>query len=329
MGKIGIIANPASGKDIRRLVAHGSVFDNNEKVNIVKRMLSVFEEIGIDEVLFMPDYFQICLKALNALGRVSFKARVIDMDVSFTQDDSTKAASIFEREKVDCLITLGGDGTNRVVAKGLSPNSEVPLLPISTGTNNVFPYMMEGTIAALAAAALAKGVVSKDEGCYRVKRVELFKDGELKDIALIDLVSLDCSFIGSRAIWHPEEIREVFSTVAKPDSIGVSSIGGLLMPTDELDDRGVYVRLGRSGKRLFAPIVPGIIREIYVEDFREIPLDEKFPISLDRGVIALDGEREIDFFDGKWEIQVTRRGPLLVDVRKVLRLSSERGFLKI
>jgi TPP-dependent pyruvate/acetoin dehydrogenase alpha subunit len=31
---VGIIANPASGKDNRRLVAYGSVFDNNEKVNI-------------------------------------------------------------------------------------------------------------------------------------------------------------------------------------------------------------------------------------------------------------------------------------------------------
>jgi hypothetical protein len=27
---VGIIANPSSGKDIRRLVAHGSVFNNNE-----------------------------------------------------------------------------------------------------------------------------------------------------------------------------------------------------------------------------------------------------------------------------------------------------------
>ena len=33
---VGIIANPASGKDIRRLVAQGSVFDNNEKINIVR-----------------------------------------------------------------------------------------------------------------------------------------------------------------------------------------------------------------------------------------------------------------------------------------------------
>jgi predicted polyphosphate/ATP-dependent NAD kinase len=36
---VGIIANPASGKDIRRLVAHASVFDNQEKRNIVRRAI--------------------------------------------------------------------------------------------------------------------------------------------------------------------------------------------------------------------------------------------------------------------------------------------------
>ncbi len=36
---IGIIANPASGKDIRRLVAQGSVFDTSEKINILRRVL--------------------------------------------------------------------------------------------------------------------------------------------------------------------------------------------------------------------------------------------------------------------------------------------------
>ena len=39
VSRVGIIANPASGKDIRRLVAHGSTFDNNEKTNIVRRVL--------------------------------------------------------------------------------------------------------------------------------------------------------------------------------------------------------------------------------------------------------------------------------------------------
>ena len=39
MASIGIIANPASGKDIRRLVSYATTIDNQEKVNIVKRIV--------------------------------------------------------------------------------------------------------------------------------------------------------------------------------------------------------------------------------------------------------------------------------------------------
>lgn len=57
MDAVGIIANPASGKDIRRLVAYGTVFDNQEKVNIVRRVLLGLAAVGIKQVVFMPDYF--------------------------------------------------------------------------------------------------------------------------------------------------------------------------------------------------------------------------------------------------------------------------------
>ena len=57
MKSIGIIANPASGKDIRRLVAYGSVFDNFEKTNIVKRILKALDALQVDEdsVLALAD----------------------------------------------------------------------------------------------------------------------------------------------------------------------------------------------------------------------------------------------------------------------------------
>lgn len=51
---VGIIANPASGRDIRRLVAHGTVFDNNEKTVIVRRVLLGLEAVGIARVAYMP-----------------------------------------------------------------------------------------------------------------------------------------------------------------------------------------------------------------------------------------------------------------------------------
>ena len=46
-------------QDIRRLVAHGSVFNNNEKVNIVRRVLLGLDAAGVDTVLTMPDAFNI------------------------------------------------------------------------------------------------------------------------------------------------------------------------------------------------------------------------------------------------------------------------------
>ena len=64
------------------------------------------------------------------------------MNIEGNQKDSTRASEILDNMGVACIITLGGDGTNRVVAKACK---ETPLLPISTGTNNVFPFMIEGT----------------------------------------------------------------------------------------------------------------------------------------------------------------------------------------
>ena len=67
MNPIGIMANPASGKDIRRLVAYGSVFDNNEKVNILRRVILSLDSMGVKEIVFMPDYFGIGVRALEDL----------------------------------------------------------------------------------------------------------------------------------------------------------------------------------------------------------------------------------------------------------------------
>ncbi len=44
-----------------------------------------------------------------------------------------------------------------MVAKGCG---SIPLLPVSTGTNNVFPSMVEGTVAGMAAGVVARGIVN-------------------------------------------------------------------------------------------------------------------------------------------------------------------------
>ena len=56
MQKVGIIANPASGKDIRRLVAYADIVDNREKVNLIRRIILGIDSTGVKEILMMPDY---------------------------------------------------------------------------------------------------------------------------------------------------------------------------------------------------------------------------------------------------------------------------------
>ena len=44
---VGIVANPASGKDIRRIVTYSTPYGNQEKVNIIRRVLMALHATGI------------------------------------------------------------------------------------------------------------------------------------------------------------------------------------------------------------------------------------------------------------------------------------------
>src|SRR5947207_10412495 len=225
---VGIIANPASGRDIRRLVAHGTVFDNNEKTAIVRRVLVALEAVGIRRVAYMPEHdFGILPRALTALNDHTFslEAAPLEMPVLGTSADSTRAAQQLAALGAGCIITLGGDGTNRAVARGCGT---VPLIPISTGTNNVFPTFLEGTIAGMAAGLVASGRVG-DGTTRRVPRLTVLMNGVEKESALVDVVVSSVPFVGSRAIWDLSTVREVVLSRVAPATIGLSALGGALL----------------------------------------------------------------------------------------------------
>lgn len=144
MSKVGIIANPASGKDIRRLVAYASLMSNRDKTDLVRRVILGIEFTGVAEILIMPDHYGLGSAAVSGLGSEGLRARisVLEMAVTGTQEDSTVAMVMMKSLDVGCVVTVGGDGTNRAVAKG---DRSVPLVPLSTGTNNIFPVMVEAT----------------------------------------------------------------------------------------------------------------------------------------------------------------------------------------
>ncbi|USH00066.1 NAD(+)/NADH kinase [Thermococcus argininiproducens] len=318
---VGIIANPESGRDIRRLIAHASVFDNMEKVNIVKRLLLIMQELGVEKVLAMPETFGIVPAALHAVGeRLSLEVELLPMKVFGDWRDTLKATELM-RDKVNVIIVIGGDGTNRVVAKA---SGETPLMPISTGTNNVFPYMIEATIAGAAVSAIATGTVKAKEGTYKTKRIELYENEELRDIALIDAVATLHSFKGSKAVWKPEYLKEVVASVSSPHNIGLSSIPGMIMEITERDDLGIYVELG-EGRSLKAPIAPGVFRSIKVKEVRTLELNEEIELKTSPSLLALDGERETEI-KGKITAKITRNGPRVIDYKKTLKIAAERGF---
>ncbi|MBW2061544.1 MAG: NAD(+)/NADH kinase [Deltaproteobacteria bacterium] len=320
MRPVGIIANPASGKDIRRLVAYGSVFSNREKRNIIKRVLLGLDSARVEEVFIMPDCYGIGARALEGLD-LSLRASFLDMGTQDTQDDSTRAAKILNDMDTGCIVVLGGDGTNRVVAKTCG---ETPLLSIATGTNNVFCSMVEGTLAGIAAGIVALSTSGLDEVITREPRLEIWHDSELLDIALVDVVISTSGFVASRAIWDVSTFKEIFLTRADPGNIGLSSLGGYLCPLPSHSKKGLYIKIGPGQKQVKAPIAPGLIPWVPIESFRLFEPDEAVEVSQGPAIIALDGERELSQAKkDRLVIKLNLRGPRLVNLSESLRRASE------
>ena len=73
----------------------------------------------------------------------------------------------------------------------------------------LYPEMIEGTVVGMAAGVIASQTCNIGETCMRDKRVEVFRDGQLVDIALVDCVISKQTYVGSKAIWNIEEIDQV------------------------------------------------------------------------------------------------------------------------
>ena len=330
MGKVGIVANPASGRDIRRLVAQAWVVSNQEKSALTARLLRGLEAAGVEQVLFMPEPAGICHKACQKMGSTRLRVCPLEIPVTGGPEDSTRAAAALVKAGVECIVTLGGDGTNRAVFKG--SGTEVPLLPISTGTNNVFSEFQEGTTAGFAAGLLATGRTDRQAACRQSKVLWLHGPSGIVDLALVDLAVSTRSFIGARAIWEVDHLKELFLTRAQPWSIGLSAIGGFLETVTAESPRGLHLVFGPQGRKVTAPVGPGLFRDIAVSAVHPLPLGEKKPLDLTEPVtLAFDGERDrlVSTAD-ELEVQLSPQGPWVIDtVRAATTGLSRTGLTPI
>lgn len=330
---VGIIANPASGKDIRRLVAHGSAFDNNEKINMVRRVLLGLAATGVAEVRYLPDSYGIVQRAAAA-AKVTLPLTPLPMPVVGHATDSTEAAQRMRDGGVAVIVTLGGDGTNRAVAKGCG---DVPLVPISTGTNNVFPRMIEGTLAGMAAGLVATGVVKnfpdRPRAIQRIPQLDVMVDGDAVDIALIDAVASSHAWIGARALWEPTHLRQVVVSRISAAVIGIASLGGAVFPDECAGCSGAWLTIAKqepAQMQVTVPIAPGLMRTVPIADAGVLHAGESVPFAPGPYTIALDGEREIEIRDAAARVVIllNPRGPRVIDVEAVLTLGASLGAFR-
>ena len=330
MASIGIIANPASGKDIRRLVSYATTIDNNEKVNICKRIVLAAQGLGVESAYFMPETFMIGYAVKDSLesdGVLSLSLGVLDFEIEAAMEDTVRSARMLEELGVGCIVVLGGDGTSRAAAKGIT---KTPMLSISTGTNNVYPAMMEGTVAGMAAAAVAL----MDEPyscCIHDQRITGRVNGEARDTALIDAVVSDDFYAGAKAIWDPERIRRIVVTRCHPATIGFSAVAGAYRIVEDTEDIGFAVELGAQGEGVLAPIAAGVLTPVHVSASRTLALGEEYRFTAEsRCMIALDGEREVRVQPGdEVSMTVERDGPWRVLPRKALQRAAELGMYRL
>ena len=331
---VGILANPAAGRDIRRLVAQASVFPIAEKSNMIARILSGLGVAGVELVYMMTDCGGIAGRLRRVLA-TSTQSRADWPEVLFLDmppEDGPEATLIAAREMVDAgvraLLVLGGDGTHRLVAR---VSGEVPITALSTGTNNVFPSLREATIAGLATGLAIAGHFDPEEATIRNKILRVKVNGR-EDVALVDACVSTALWTGSKALWRPEELDQIFVTFAEADSIGLSTIAALLQPVSRLDAHGLRVDLSSAegaATLVTAPIAPGLIVPVGITAVHQIHADEVQHIRAPRGVIALDGEREMEFSpDDRVTVRLDRRGPLTIRVKRVMELAARQGLLR-
>jgi predicted polyphosphate/ATP-dependent NAD kinase len=324
-GNIGIAVNPASGKDVRRLVARASVFDNQEKCAIVRRSIVGALASGANRFVYVPDSHGIAAAALGEFGD-AVCATAVDAPCTGSMLDTIRGAAALAEARCAAVLTLGGDGTNRAVVLGWR---SAPLLPISTGTNNVFPQLVEATIAGAAAGLVANGVVALSSVAMQAKAITVQIDGESDDVALIDAVLTAERFVGARALLEPELLRLAVLTRADPAAVGMTAIGGLIAPLGATANQGLLLTLGQGAEGVHAPIAPGLYATVRVAGSRTIEFDEVVSIE-GPGVLAFDGERERVLKPGQHaHLSIRRDGPWVIDAGATLACAAQKGAFRV
>ncbi|MCY4094506.1 MAG: NAD(+)/NADH kinase [Gammaproteobacteria bacterium] len=319
--QIAICVNPMAGRDVRRLAARASTVTHEAKMDCVARIAAGADAMGVDEIFIVREPFRIAERAVEWM-RLNANVKLLNIELTHDLSDTARAIDAFRAHGVDHVVALGGDGTHRVIVK---TDPEIYLVPLSTGTNNVFPLTVEATIAGEVAALGAKGLLPRDRMCRRAKVAKLSIDNCVQDIGLIDVVRIENDFVGNYRPFDPLKLREMVLTRAEPDAIGMSPIGGLMEPVSADDDCGLYVKFGAGHKRR-VPVSPGYFRDVHISKTKKLAFGHSCELE-SNGLIAIDGDRLHRIEDGqRVSVNINRDGPHVYDVSASMRFAAENGL---
>ncbi|KAB1192279.1 ATP-NAD kinase [Haloferax sp. MBLA0076] len=326
---VGLAVNPAAGRDIRRLTGGASVSNNYAKRRTAGCVLAGLTLVEDVDVLVMPDSSGLADRIVDDAPS-ELDVGFVEMSVTASGKDSRTAAEHFEAN-ADAVVVLGGDGTTRDVAHSIG---DVPVVSISTGTNNVVPTPIDGTVAGAAAGLVATGAIPADEATIRHGAIEVDVEkatGATSIRGLATVGVLDRAFIGTRAILDPEDIVGGVVSRASPAEIGLSGLAGGLVTHRPDEPGGVGFRLARegaTGTRVHGITVPGTLSEVQVADYHVLDDGEPYTFEVPRGVVSVDGEREHEVQDGLVTLRPVSDGPRLVQIESVLEQAAHEGYFR-
>ena len=325
---VGILVNPRSGSDVRRLLTSAGSSTIDDKISILRRLIHGAVEAGAERLVLTRDPFSITRRATENL-RLPVEVDLLDLPLHHTERDSVDAAQAMREAGCGALVSLGGDGTNRALVLGWP---DAPLIPLSTGTNNAFPIHVEPTVAGVAAGLIATGAVDLDTHSARAKVVAVEVRGDSTDLALIDAVAVDDPYVGSLELFDPETMMVSVCTRAEPAAIGFSGLAGTVLPCGPDEERGVVLEFTppsqNPARRVRAPLAPGWFATVGLARSDYVALDTPVEVA-GPCLLAFDGERSRRLHSGQTAaLRVVRRGPRVIDVGAVVHSGARAGVFE-
>ena len=325
---VGIIVNPLAGTDVRRLSSPAGHTSHAAKVAIVQRAGAAAEAAGAQRVLLAADSAGLAQRAVTLLGGA---AELLDQPALGSRHDTVASARKMWKQGCAAVVVIGGDGTCRDAAMGWPG---LPVIALSTGTNNVFPLAIDPVAAGTAAGLVASGVIPLDAVSSTTKRLVIHV-GDDEYIALVDMAVLETDSVGSRAVLHGDQIRAVVAALASPCASGISSIAGRVAPLAADDPDGIVVYLDRGTgsagevRRVRVPLVPGTFQTVAIRSIARLARGHLAWFD-GPAVLAFDGERDVVVGpEATVSVTIDDGGPRRIDVDRVLWLAAQRAAFDV